>query len=440
MKVRAICIIANLLLTGAMGFEQYSAAQVNTASIHGTVTDSTGAVIPSADVTVLNTSTGVSSKTKSDAKGYFAAVSLQPGGPYTVTVSATGFSAFSSSGLMLNVNDDRSIDVKLQVGATAQTVQVQVSSVQVETSETQLKTDILASEVTQLPVLGRDASQLEKTAPGVMESSDRFGSFSANGAQTSQSDYLLDGADVNDGPLQDNGIAVNPDALQEVAIVTSTLNPEYSRNSGAIINETLKTGTNSFHGNAFEFYRDTFLNNGNYFSILRPPFHQNLYGGTLGGPVFKNRLFFFLAYQGFRNGTGTTQQTPVFSPAQLGGDFSADSNLVTGGFHSAGLSGNPIPFAIAGCAAGTPWNICPAIANGTIPIGAFNLLALKLTQTYVPAANRVVPSTNGTTSYLYNFNTADTGAGDQGVVRIDLPPHAERSALGLQHFSIRTNY
>ncbi|MGC2546408.1 MAG: carboxypeptidase regulatory-like domain-containing protein [Silvibacterium sp.] len=422
MKVRAICIIANLLLTGAMGFEQYSAAQVNTASIHGTVTDSTGAVIPSADVTVLNTSTGVSSKTKSDAKGYFAAVSLQPGGPYTVTVSATGFSAFSSSGLMLNVNDDRSIDVKLQVGATAQTVQVQVSSVQVETSETQLKTDILASEVTQLPVLGRDASQLEKTAPGVMESSDRFGSFSANGAQTSQSDYLLDGADVNDGPLQDNGIAVNPDALQEVAIVTSTLNPEYSRNSGAIINETLKTGTNSFHGNAFEFYRDTFLNNGNYFSILRPPFHQNLYGGTLGGPVFKNRLFFFLDYQGFRNGTGTTQQTPVFSPAQLGGDFSADSNLVTGGFNSAGLSGNPIPFAIAGCAAGTPWNICPAIANGTIPIGAFNPLALKLTQTYVPAANRVVPSTNGTTSYLYNFNTADTGAGDQGVVRIDYHP------------------
>lgn len=421
MNVRITCLLTFLLLAGVTGFQQHLVAQVNTASIHGTVTDSTGAVIPNADVTVLNTSTGIASKAKADNKGYYAVAPLQTGGPYAVTVSAPGFSGFASKGLMLNVNDDRAIDVRLEVGASAQTVQVQVNSVQVETSETQLKTDILSAEVTQLPLLGRDASQLEKTAPGVVESSDRFGSFSANGAQTSQSDYLLDGADVNDGPLQDNTIAVNPDALQEEAIVTSTLNPEYSRNSGAIINETLKTGTNSFHGNGFEFYRDTFLNNGNYFSILRPPFHQNLYGGTLGGPVLKNRLFFFLAYQGFRNRTGTTQQTPVLSPAQLTGDFTADSNLATGGSNAAGLSNNPMPFAIAGCVAGTPWNQCSAITNGMIPASMFNPLAVKLTQAYVPAANVVVAG-NGQTSYLYNFNTADSAAGDQGVIRIDFHP------------------
>ena len=301
-------------------------AQVITANIHGTVTDSTGAVVPGATITVLNTSNGIKNTAKSDSRGYYSVPSLQIGGPYTITITAAGFSSFSSSGLNLNVNDDRDIDGKLQVGAAAQNVEVQADAAQVETSETQLKTDIGAREIANLPILGRDASQLEKTVPGVVESSDRFGSFSANGSQTSQSSFLLDGADINDGPLQGLGITVNPDALSEEAIVTSTLNPEYNRNSGAVVNQTLKTGTNSFHGNVFEFYRDTFLNNGNYFSQVRPPFHQNLYGGTIGGPVLKDKLFFFLAYQGYRNRTGTTQQTQVFSNGQLGGTFATDTN------------------------------------------------------------------------------------------------------------------
>ena len=351
-------------------------AQVTTASIHGSVTDASGAVVPNAEVTVVNLSTGVKYTAKTDGKGYYAVPALQTGGPYQGTVTAPGFSVFQSNGLTLDVNDNRDVDGKLQVGTSAETVQVQAGAVQVETSETQLKTDIGAKEITQLPLLGRDASQLEKTAPGVVESSDRTGSFSANGAQSTQSNFLLDGADINDGPLQNLGIAVNPDALAEEAIVSSTLNPEYSRNSGAIVNQTLKTGTNSFHGDAFEFYRDTFLNNGNYFSQTRPPFHQNLYGGTFGGPVLKDKLFFFLAYQGYRNRTGTTQQTNVFSPAQLSGDFSADKNLLTqapnGGVGGMGLSSNPVPFTIGNCPAGSTWNAC--FPNGQLSPAAFNAL------------------------------------------------------------------
>src|SRR6202000_793237 len=116
-----------------------------------------------------------------------------------------------------------------------------------------------------MPLLGRDASGLQKLQPGSVESSDRFGSFSANGSQTQSNSYLLDGADINDGPLQSEGISINPDALAEEAIGPSTLTPEYARNSGAIVNQTLKSGTNTFHGSGFWFYRDTFLNNGNYF-------------------------------------------------------------------------------------------------------------------------------------------------------------------------------
>jgi hypothetical protein len=101
--------------------------------------------------------------------------------------------------------------------------------------------------------------------------------------------------------------------LAEVNIISSTINPEFSRNSGAIVDEALKSGTNQFHGDGFEFYRDTFLNNGNYFSATRPVFHQNVFGGTLGGPIYKNRAFFFVAYQGLRNSTAQTQLTRVFT-------------------------------------------------------------------------------------------------------------------------------
>lgn len=400
-----------------------SYAQAVYATIHGTVTDKSGAVVPNASVTALNTSTGISTKAVTDSKGYYTFPQLQTGGPYTVTVDATGFQKFQQTGVMLNVNGNPDVDAALEIGSNTQTVQVQAASIQVETAETQLKTDIGSQEIQSLPLLGRDATQLEKTAPGVMESSDRFGNFSANGAQTQQSDYLLDGADVNDVALQNNVLAVNPDALGEIAVVSNTLNPEYSRNSGAIINETLKTGTNTFHGNGFEYYRDTFLNNGNYFSLpgQRPEFHQNLFGGTFGGPLLKNKLFFFTAYQGFRNRTGTTQQTEVFSPAQDAGNFSADSNLSTGGLNSGGLSSKPMPFAIDGCAAGTPWNKCGAFAGGSvvIPSTMWNPLAARLLSSYVPAANEVEGG-----AYLYNFNTANSAKQDQGIIRVDFHPTA----------------
>jgi hypothetical protein len=253
---------------------------------------------------------------------------------------------------MLDLSSAREVAAKLQIGASSQTIQINSATIQVETADMQLKNVIGATELEELPTLGRDAVQLQKTAPGVVESNDREGTFSTNGSQTQENSYLLDGTDINDILLNQPGITVNPDALAEINIISSTLDPQFSRNSGAIVDEALKSGTNQFHGNGFEFYRDTFLNNGNYFSATRPGFHQNVFGGTLGGPILRNRAFFFVAYQGLRNRTAQTQLTQVFSSAQRSGNFSADG----------GLSNNPIPFpgGLQGpnghCPAGTKWS------------------------------------------------------------------------------------
>jgi hypothetical protein len=396
--IRQWAKVVSILCTVVFMLTLPVAAQVTVAAVHGTVKDPSGAVIPGAMVTALNTSTGISTTATTNGSGYYIFTQLHIGGPYTISVDKTGFKTFQSTGLMLNLNDNREVDAKMAVGATSQTVQVTTSAVQVETSDTQLKTMVSGTEIMEMPLLGRDATELEKSAPGVVESSDRFGTFSADGNQTQTNSYLLDGADVNDAPLQSNGVTPSPDALAEFDVVTSTLNPEFSRNSGAIMNAAIKSGTNQFHGDGFEFYRDTFMNNGNYFSKIRPVYHQNLFGGTLGGPIYKDHTFFFLSYQGYRNRTATTQLTPVPGSGELtSGNFTNDTQPATGNLDSAGLSSNAIPFAMQGpngtCAAGTPWNQCfPVNAQGQliVPTQNYNSIASNLASTYVPPPSEVI--------------------------------------------------
>ncbi|HEX4065801.1 MAG TPA: carboxypeptidase-like regulatory domain-containing protein [Acidobacteriaceae bacterium] len=402
----------------------HAKAQNIYATIHGTVTDTSGAVIPNAKVTALNTSTGIHTMATTDDKGYYVFPQLQTGGPYTVSVDASGFQKYEKTGITLLVNGNPEVNAALNVGSNTQTIQVAAAAVQVSTADTQLKSDITSDEVEQMPLLGRDASILEKTVPGVVEVPDRFGNPESDGAQSQQNAFTLDGVDVNDPSLQDQVMYPNPDALAEVAVVQNDLNPEYARSSGAVVSETLKSGTNAFHGDGFEFYRDTFLNNGGWGTLSRPEFHQNIYGGTLGGPIIRNKAFFFLAYQGFRNRTGGPQITSVFSPAQDAGNFSADPNLATSGANSAGLSTNPMPFAVDGCAAGTPWNQCAAFTGGTvnIPTSMWNAEAANLVRQYVPTANQTEVNGSGVTSYLDNFNTANSAQEDQGIIRLDYHP------------------
>ncbi len=413
MKLKIALLTAMLIAAFSIIASPTAPAQSLYAAIHGTVTDTSGAVVPNATITVVNGSTGITTTAATDSKGYYTLPQLQIGGPYSVTIAASGFKSFTQSNLTLNVNDNRDVDANLAVGTGNTTVQVSATSLQVETSDTQLKQVMTAEQLEEIPLEGRDPAGLQKLEPGVVESSDRFGSFSTDGSQTPQNAYLLNGVDINDGPLQSEGIQINPDALQEENIITSTLNPEFSRNSGAIVNQVVKAGTNAFHGDAFEFYRDTFMNSTPYFATAVPQFHQNLYGATLGGPVIKDKLFFFLGYQGFRNVVGASTSNATLSPADFTGDFSNDVNYATGALNSSGLTSNPIPFAINGCAAGTPWNSCFTSSSVTVSPANWNPISSAVTSKYIP-----MPNQGG----LYAFNTADTGAADQGIIRADFTP------------------
>lgn len=421
MKLRSSIFVIMVFAAFCLMLSPSAKAQDVYAAIHGTVTDTSGAVVPNARITVVNTSTNIAKTDATDSKGYYTLPQLQVGGPYSVTITATGFKTFTKTGLTLNVNDNRDVDASLDVGSGTTTVQVSASAVQVETADTQIKQVMTSEQLEEIPLEGRDPAGLQKLEPGVVESSDRFGSFSTDGSQVPQNAYMVNGVDINDGPLQDEGIQVNPDALQEENIIVSTLNPEFSRNSGAIVNQIVKAGSNQFHGNAFEFYRDTFMNSKPFFATTVPQFHQNLYGGTFGGPVIHNKLFFFLGYQGLRNVAGASEAAPTLSSADFTGNFSGDFNFANGGPNSAvGLTNNSVPFAIPGtsCAPPTTWGSCFPSGNVSIAPGNWNPISANATAKYIPQPN------NGG---FYNFNTADTNAQDQGIIRVDYTPTSRDS-------------
>jgi hypothetical protein len=388
----------------------FSYAADVTARIKGTIVDSTGAALPNVTVTATNESTGVKFTTKSSGSGDYLFQAL-PIGTYDIAVApGGGFKGFEAKGIILNIDQEFIETVQLTVGTGGDSIEVQADAVQVNTTDMQLNNIVDAHQITELPLIGRGFTQLEQILPGVQASSDRFGSFSVNGSQTQQSSYIINGADSNDLPLNTVAISPNIDTLQEFNLVTGPLNAEYDRNGGAIVTTAIKEGTNHFHGDAFEFYRDTFLNTRNFFqkAAPTPTFHQNIFGGTVGGPVLKDKLFFFGGYQGTRQvvpeagGTAT-----VFSAAQLAGDFS-----------NATLTNTPIPATITvpGCTSGvTTYAQC--FPGGKVPTTAFNPIAVALTKQYIPAAN------NGVNGYTF-VATAPTKS-DQEIFRVDFNPTAK---------------
>jgi hypothetical protein len=421
-----------MLAVGILAFQNQAFAQAGAANVHGIVTDSTGAVVSGAKVTLTNTGTNASQSTKTDAKGYYVFPQVLTG-TYSVTIAAPGFQTFTTSGLDLPLNASREVDAALKVGSSGTTIQVQASKVAVETSDTQLKTEINARTIESMPLIGRDVTELQKTAPGVVESSDRFGSFSSDGNQTPQNSYIYDGVDINDGPLQQAGFTPDPDSLSQFQVVLSTINPEYARNSGAIDLEASKSGTNQFHGEGFEFYRNSFLNSVPFTEApnqhFAPPYHRNLFGGNLGGPILKNKLFFFMSYQGYRQSTSANASSFVFSPQELAGNFSASAPAEGGTPGTTSFSSNPIPIPIPGCTVGEAWNQCFPNGTASIPTSALNSIAYSLAQKYNPTPNG---SVGGYPAYF--FTAGSTAGSDQGITHIDYHPTSSDTIWGSVSF------
>ena len=377
------------------------------ARIHGTVTDPSGAAVPGAQIKATNTETHVSTTVPSVADGSFEFLSL-PVGTYDVSVTKAGFRIFTTTQILLLLNQVYELPVMLEIGPLSESVQVKANPVQVETEVTQLGTIIDRQQILDLPLLNRNWVTLEELAPGVMSQSDRYASsFATDGNQSQQNSYLLNGVDATDLRINIPEFFPSPDALAEFNLITSTINAEYGRNSGAIINAIIQNGTNQFHGDAFEFYRDTFLNARNFFQNTAPIFHQNQYGGTLGGPAWKNHTFFFLSYQGTRNRrpdtNASSNTTTVFTQAQRIGYFPDIAN-----------SNTPSPIPLMGengatYAAGTPYNVL--FPTGHIPTADFNSISQKLLNAYVPLPNLG--------SNLYSFNPTQIGDEEQGIARID---------------------
>ena len=344
----------------------------------------------SATVKVVNVDTNLERTVTTSEVGTFDIPNLPPG-TYNVTVTKSGFRTFRQLAVKLESAATYVFSASLEVGEMSATVEVTAERLQADSTTMQLGGELAGADLKDFPLLNRAWINLQTSLPGVVAASDRFGSnFSTNGSRTQSNNYTVNGTDSNDLPLNTPiANAINPDAIQEVKVVDATLNPEYGRNSGGTLMVTTKSGTNEFHGTAFEFYRDTFMNAKNFFSTKVPPFHQNQFGGTIGGPIRRNKLFGFFSYQGTRQFQGVAQNSQVFTPAQRGGDFTG----------AAALSGtSPIPLT------GEDGVVHPAgtayatlFPTNHIPTIDFASVSSNLLSKYVPLPNPV-----GGTAFQYS--------------------------------------
>jgi hypothetical protein len=304
-------------------------------TILGTVRDASGAVVANAEVTVRNEGTNLSRQVSSDAQGDYVVVDLPPA-MYTISVEVPGFKKGIYSGLTLRVEQKLRVDVVLQVGEVAETVKVEGQAPLVETDSSSLGQVIDRDSVNRLPLNGRLFLQLGLLSPGTntgspgnRQAGNNYGnvSIAANGARSSSNNFLIDGIDNNGGWNGYYSLSPSIDAVQEFKVQTNSYSAEFGRTAGAQLNVVTRAGTNQFHGALFEFLRNAKLDANAFFSnaagiTQRPDFKRNQFGAVLGGPVFKDKTFFFFNYEGTRVRRALTRVSDVPTAAMRVGDFS----------------------------------------------------------------------------------------------------------------------
>ncbi len=381
-----------------------------TGAISGVVRDSSGASVSHVQVEVTQTATNFTRSTVSEDNGEFRLLALPPG-QYSLTATAPGFETFVTKGIDLKINDQLTINVSLQIGAVRQTVTVEANTVQVETDSTQLGEVIGTKQILSLPLNGRSfldllglqagvapatsgSIQQDRPVSGILSS----GNVSVNGQRETANAFLVNGGDVSEGRNQGAGLIPNLDSIQEFRLITNGFDAEYGKYSGSVMNAITKSGTNGFHGDAFEFLRNDNFDARNFFDPTKAELRRNQYGYTLGGPFIKNKLFWFTDYQGTQQVAGaSTGLVPVPSVAERQGIFDpgsfVDSNGnalgVNGSYWAQVLSqrlGYPVQngetYSYPGCG-DTASCVFP---NGVIPQSAYSKPALGILP-YIPTPN-----------------------------------------------------
>jgi hypothetical protein len=321
-------------------FATNAIAQQATAKIVGTVTDAQGLVVPGVKITVTNTATSVSTETTTDKSGFYQALNL-PIGTYRIAARREGFRMLETSTAPLEINQSLRADLTLEVGAPTEVVSVEGQAAGVETVNPTIGQSVTSRPIVNMPLNGRNVLDLALLQPGVSESNPddtSQGHFSVGGGRSDSVTFLLDGGVNNE--LLGNGVVLNPnpDSVAEFRILTSNYTAEYGRNGAGVISVVTKSGTNQFHGSAFEFARNRDFDANSYFNIQsglpRNDLKRHQFGATFGGPIEiphlvhgKDRLFFFVSYQGQRQTqTQVQSQITTFTPAELQGDFSQAAN------------------------------------------------------------------------------------------------------------------
>jgi hypothetical protein len=416
-KTRQILLL--VLLTAAV-----ASSQVDTGTITGTISDSQGARVGSATVTFLEVATGITATTQTQSSGEYSSPPLRPG-DYKVTAEAQGFKTESRTGLSVRVQDRLRIDFTMSPGEVSEKVEVTSEAPVIQSETSSLGQVIMSRQITELPLNGRDYTQLATLSTGVVRTSSGTNgnsggsstggqnSFVANGTRGTLNNFLLDGIDNNSN---DNGglvLRTNVDAIQEFKLQTNGYSAEFGRSGGAVVNAIVKSGSNNFHGGVFEFFRNSALDARDYFELptdKKASFKQNQFGGTFGGPVIHNKLFVFGDYQAtrIRNPLIWVSKVPLLPEIQ--GDFSAlyeptvfDPN--TG-----------LPF---------PGNMIPANRIDPISQAFMNLY---------PAPNTAPPDSTTPPNGYNNFTISpiERDTIDQGDGRIDYVP-SEKDRVFLRY-------
>jgi hypothetical protein len=425
-----------------------------TGSILGVVHDRSQGVVAGAQIAALNIKTNFKQETTSAADGSFRILAL-PAGDYKLTVTAKGFRPFIENDVVVQVNDQLRLDVVLDVGSLTDTVEISANAVQVQTENTQLGDVIDAKKMLALPLNGRSYIDLlglqAGVAPGTSESiqQDRPvsgtlnpGNISVNGQRETANAFLVNGGDVSEGRNLGTGLVPNLDSVQEFRLITNSFDAEYGKFSGAVMNAITKSGTNGFHGDAFWFFRNDAMDANGYFAnaagLPKTALDRHQFGAVGGGPILKDRLFWFADYQGTRQTQGAETTTTLPTADQRAGNF--DPNLLTGTVDgpqtgsggasswaqvlSQRLGGQPVasgePYSFAGCDSTNPVGGCvfpvdPATGLANIPQTAWAAPATVILPTYIPA-----PTVPGDVSNNYTDNSqTDKWNDDKYGLRID---------------------